>query len=204
MYTQEQMSVSSISKEFGVCASTLDACLRRNGVEIKPRGKGQLRKASKTRASEAVAAYAAGLGCETVAEQFGVTSGTVLRWVRAAGAPVRPKGFRAGELHVGWKGGRRLCEDGYVLVLVRPDDPFYCMAQKKMGGVRYALEHRIVMARHLGRVLESYETVHHIDGDRAHNPIENLQLRHGRHGKGSAFRCADCGSYNVTAATIKG
>lgn len=72
-----------------------------------------------------------------------------------------------------WGGGRHKVTGGYIQIL-KPDHP----NSNKKG---YVLEHIYVMSQHIGRPLEKGETVHHKNGIKDQNNIENLELWIGNH-----------------------
>jgi hypothetical protein len=73
-----------------------------------------------------------------------------------------------------FKGGRSIWQN-YILVALDKEDFFFPMVPTGRHG-RYVLEHRLVMAKHIGRCLQSFEAVHHRNGIRDDNRIENLEL----------------------------
>lgn len=67
---------------------------------------------------------------------------------------------------------------GYWNVPVPPEERHLTNGETQVG------EHRLVMARHLGRALYPDEVVHHINGNRTDNRLENLELWSTAHPKG--------------------
>lgn len=68
----------------------------------------------------------------------------------------------------GWKVEKIIKKGEYLYCIVR-EHPY---ATKK----GYVLHHRIVMENHLGRLLDPKEEVHHINGQKHDNRLENLEL----------------------------
>jgi hypothetical protein len=73
-----------------------------------------------------------------------------------------------GKRSFGWKGGRIIDANGYVMVY-EPNHP----NTTKKG---YIGEHRLVMSKYLERPLTKGENVHHKDGNRQNNELSNLEL----------------------------
>lgn len=64
-----------------------------------------------------------------------------------------------------YKTGKHISSTGYVRVL----NPSH-------GRSSYFFEHRLIMESHIGRKLMRHEVVHHVNGNKTDNRLENLQL----------------------------
>ena len=113
--------------------------------------------------------YINGLDTVKLAKKYGVKPPSIRKILIKFGIPRRnasekqrgERNHRYGKRSTAWKGGRRIKHDGYVSIWI---------------GCKYEYEHRMIMQKYLGRDLTPDELVHHIDGDKTNNKIENLEI----------------------------
>lgn len=101
---------------------------------------------------------------------------------------------------------KRKLLNGYWIVYV-PNHPG-CMHNDSHDGWEY--EHRYLIERKIGRILKTDESVHHINGNKLDNNIDNLELmsrsEHAvRHATENGHHlwthaCVDCGKQIITGA----
>lgn len=190
-------SIGDLAREYDVSFGTVSKWLSRHGVPRRDeRGRNRLFTVAEYERMKEMTA--AGCSQNEIASALSSSRDTIQKVMAREGIAPARRGAARGAQHGKWRGGRWVRADGYVELSLSTDSPFRVMAKRAST----VLEHRIVMATALGRPLADSESVHHINGDRQDNRLENLQLRQGQHGSGAAFKCLDCGSTNVAAVKL--
>lgn len=116
--------------------------------------------------------WIAELSTQKIASKCNVSSPTIRYWMKKFNIPRRTiseaQEGKFGKENSAWKGGRTKDAQGYIRV--------YSPEHSHYTNHKHIYEHRLVMEKHIGRYLYPYECVHHINGIRDDNRIENLEL----------------------------
>lgn len=184
----ESASIQDVANHFKCTREAVRRWLIHFGIPVKPRGVLGFKKMKnqQLRDRDWLQAQLETKNNRQIARELGVKDDVVSYWLVQHGLAneskseaiktglrkANPDG-RFGDKASNWKGGRRVTNQGYVKVYA-PDHP------GAHAGVVF--EHRLVMEKKLGRLLEEGEIVHHIDGDKSNNHPDNLELtRMGAH-----------------------
>lgn len=150
MYVDGHKRVAEIAKECGVTKQRIYQILSARGIETqnrRPRGSGGGPRIAKTH------------GCAKCDKPIAISSTYCRECAKEA---------YSGPNSRLWRGGRRITKEGYVWLRAK-DHP------GRMGN-GYISEHVLVIEESIGRMLVQGELIHHKNGIRADNRLENLEL----------------------------
>jgi len=165
---QQGMSLAAIGRQLGHSHSVLGYHLKKRHIPIR----GSHTYSTGVPTQELIDAYESGMSLPEIAEQVGITDQAVYSRLINAKVPMRSfkesvqlsyargrNWGRRGSDSVNWKGGRSLTKDGYI--------------ELRIDG-KQKPEHRYVWESSYGAIEPGW-VVHHLNGQKTDNRIENLQ-----------------------------
>lgn len=169
------VGTTTLSRKHEVAPGTIRKALRRQGVQMRTAPQDRPHKGGRPKAfteeceAEIAREYESGVGAPTLARKYGVSHKTIYLTLSRLGVdsrksrPFNPEGFIVG---------------GYRWLPVQESDRVGWPMTHPRGEKHYpyVMEHRLVVARDIDRPLYAHENVHHINGDRLDNRLENLEL----------------------------
>lgn len=162
MHFKQNLNIAEIARRYGCCPDTVRNAMRR--YNIVPRGKFQKPLSDDEKSNLIILYCEQKLSCRQIAKIIGRDKSYVSNKLKEIGINVddRVTALQS-DRNPDWKGGTtNNC--GYVAISTKSSANF----RKR--------EHQIVMENYLGRALRPNECVHHIDGNKANNNINNLAL----------------------------
>jgi hypothetical protein len=166
---RELKSTRLVADQTGIPQKTVAYILNSHGIPTPKLGmRSKPNAACDVNAAKVLQMCEDGCSLAEMAKAVGTVGREVKKFLRRNGVTKDFPTTKIGEKHYAWR-GRMKDSDGYIQVHVKG----HPNARKH---THYILEHRLVMEEFLGRHLLPTEVVHHINGVKDDNRIENLQL----------------------------
>ncbi len=165
---QDLGSTRLVADQLGMGVRTVGGILNRQGIATPRTGKIAPYSPCEMNGEKLLKMCEEGYSLTQMGKAIGAKKETVKKFLRRNGVTKEFLTTKEGEKHYAWK-GRLIDKDGYVLIHTKG----HPNARKHTP---YIFEHRLVMEEFLGRFLAPNEVVHHINGLKDDNRIENLQL----------------------------
>ena len=194
-YKKGELS-SVLAKEYNCCQVTIWNTIKKYGV--KPRNTGGVVKQLTPEETKIITnRWLNGESQSSIAKDYNLHQSVISRFLMENGVEKNENGGARGIHNAKWKGGIKI-QEGYIYRKIPYQHKYFCMTDSR----GYVAEHRLVMAESRNRILSDEEQVHHINGIKDDNRIENLELRQGNHGIGIKYKCNCCGSLDVSPVEL--
>ncbi len=177
-YTDNGMMQKEMGLVFGTHPRNISSFICRHGIKTKTARTKNFAHVMDDNVDVLQELYHEGNTIAELAALMDCSIASVNRCLKRHGIKRRERSFPGspGKKSGMWKGGRYQVKRGYWVIhkdLLSPKEQRLFV---NMFNRNRVLEHRLVMARHLGRPLTVDEVVHHIDYNNERNDISNLRL----------------------------
>ena len=163
LHFTQNLTTCEIAKIYGCHPDSVRLAMKRHGIE--PRGKIRKPMSEDLKSNLIILYCEQNLSCRQIAKIIGHSKDYVSDKLKEIGIEVDDRiTALQSERNPDWKGGKTTHSNGYAQISSKASKNF-----KKT-------EHQIVMENYIGRELKPYECVHHIDGNKKNNNINNLAL----------------------------
>lgn len=174
LYINQRKTAPEIAKIYGYNSSqTISNLLHKYNIKIRNNKESQVNNIVNIDTEWLINAYEIeNKSLTEIAKIIGCSINTIRRRLIELNIPIKKRydlsknnlPHYQGEKNPAWKGGKFQRAEGYIMIW-NPEKQ------------DYELEHRMVVEKYLGRKLKTTEQIHHKNGNKSDNRIENLEIK---------------------------
>lgn len=162
-----KLSSNQLAKMFNINKVTVQSCLKLNNITRMPAGYFTQNPIDVVLITDLYVNQRMPL--YKICKKFKISNPLLKKHLLANGVKLRK------HKETMFKGEKRCQSHGYVVISLNEEDREKYIP-KSLKQRHNIMEHRLVMSKFLNRQLESYENVHHINGIKTDNRLDNLEI----------------------------